>query len=443
MSNLALLGGEPAVKADPGNTFKWPIINAEMEERVLQVLRDGTMSDVDITKEFERGFAEWHGMEYGLGFNNGTASLHAAMFAVGIGCGDEIISPSTTYWATCLPALSLGASVVFADIHPESLCIDPGDIENRITERTKAIVVVHYVGWPADMDAIMEIARKHGLKVIEDTSHAHGSLYRGRMVGTFGDVSCFSLMSGKAFATGEAGIFLTNDRSVYERGLLFGHYARHAEIEDEDLKAVAGLPWSGCKYRMHQMSAAVGLVQLKKYPNEMAEIDRAMNYFWDLLEDIPGIRAHRPAEDSGLTMGGWYAPHGKFVAEELEGLSVKTFCRAVKAEGAFCAPGCNKALHQHPLFSEIDVYGHGKPTQCVNLPDEIECRTEEGSFPVTEGIQARVYFTPWFIRFHKEIIEEHAAAFRKVAENYRDLLPDDDSNEDHGAWGLSAGRKTE
>lgn len=443
MSQLALLGGAKAVKIDPADTFKWPIVNQEMEDAVVKVLRDGSMSGFDITRAFERGFAEWHGMTYAVGFNNGTAALHTAMFALGIGPGDEIICPSVTYWASCLPAMMLGATVTFADIDPDTLCVDPADIEKRISERTKAIVVVHYLGMPCDMDAITTIARRHGLKIIEDVSHAHGGLYKGQMVGTFGDASCFSLMSSKSFAVGEAGILLTNDRSVRDRALYFGFYLRHDEIEDETLKqGPLGIPAGGCKYRMHQMSSAVGLVQLKKYPREMAEIDKAMNYFWDLLEGVPGIRAHRPPKGSGSTMGGWYAAHGLYDPEELGGLSVKRFCEAVRAEGASCKPGCNRALHLHPHFRHGAASSDAKPR--ANLPEAVDCRETEWCLPVSEGIQSRTYFVPWFTRFRKEIIEEHAAAFRKVAENYQDLLPGDTGDDDSvgfGAWGLSAPMK--
>ncbi|MGB9717038.1 MAG: DegT/DnrJ/EryC1/StrS family aminotransferase [Thermoproteota archaeon] len=204
-SSLALLGGSKTVRSEPGDIFAWPIITREVEEAVLEVLRAGKMSDVDVTQKFEEEFAQWLGVEYALAHNTGTAALHSAMFGIGIGKGDEVICPSITYWASCLQVYSLGGTVVFADIDPETLCIDPMDIEHWITPRTKAIMVVHYLGMPADMDAIMKIAERNGLMVIEDCSHAHGALYKGRMVGTFGDVAGFSLMSGKSLACGEGG----------------------------------------------------------------------------------------------------------------------------------------------------------------------------------------------------------------------------------------------
>src|SRR5579871_1846966 len=168
MTQLALFGGSGAVKADPEDIFKWPIITREDEEAVLDVLRRGAMSGTDVTAAFEAEFAAWQGTKVALGFNNGTASLQAAMFACGVGVGDEVICPGMTYWASGLPCFSLGATLVFADIEPDTLCLDPNDLEHRITNRTRGIVAVHYAGHPADMDSIMEIARRHNIRVIED-----------------------------------------------------------------------------------------------------------------------------------------------------------------------------------------------------------------------------------------------------------------------------------
>jgi dTDP-4-amino-4,6-dideoxygalactose transaminase len=440
MTKLALLGGNKAVRTDPADMFNWPIVTKEMEDSVLEVLRAGKMSGIDVTQKFEKEFAEWHGVKYALAHNNGTAAIHGAMFGLGIGYGDEIICPSVTYWASCLPVYSLGGTVVFADIDPNTLCIDPRDIEHRISRRTKAIVVVHYSGMPADMDPIMEVARKYNLKVIEDASHAHGALYKGRLVGTIGDVGCFSIMSGKSFAAGEGGMMITNDRRVYERAIIFGHYERHSsDVQLSDLISGAGLPWGGYKYRMHQLTSAVGLIQLRKYREEMEEIDKAMNYFWDQLEGTKGIRAHRPAKGSGTTKGGWYYPLGFYRSEELGGLSIQRFCEAVRAEGAACSPGCNPPLHLHPVFNTIDVYGQGRPTRIANLPPNVDIRQPPGSLPVSERIVREVFSVPWFKHFRQEIIDEYVEAFRKVSEHYEDLIPGDTKvSEEAQSWGLTA-----
>lgn len=436
MSELAIFGGPTAVTKDPGDLFTWPIITREDEEAVLDVLHRGAMSGTDVTREFEKEFAKWQGLDLALGFSTGTAAIQSAMFGCKVGVGDEIICPTVTYWASGLQAYSLGATVVFANVDKNTLCIDPDDIEHRIGPRTKAIVVVHYTGHPCEMDKIMKIAKKHNVKIIEDVSHAHGGLYKGKMVGTFGDVAAMSLMSGKSLAIGEAGVLATNNREIYERAIAFGHYSRFhaADFETEDLKAHEGLPMGGYKYRMHQMSSAVGRVQLKYYNERMLEIRKGMNYFWDLLEGVPGIKAHRVDESTGSTMGGWYAPKGLYRPQELGGLSVTRFCEAVRAEGFDgCSPGCNLALHTHSLFQTLDVYGHGKPTRIANSSRDV--REMDKSLTPSEEIGALSYSIPWFKHFVPDLIEEYANAFKKAALNYKELLEDDPGNPaEIGGW---------
>ena len=281
-TKLAIDGGAKAIGEVDPELFRWPIVTSEDEEAVLDVLRRGAMSGTEITKRFESKFKNWMGMHFALGYPNGTESIRAAMWACGVGAGDEIICPSMTFWASAAQALSLGASVNFCDIDRNTLCIAPHDIEHRIGSRTKAIVVVHYAGHPCEMDEIMEIASRHKLKVIEDVSHAQGSLYKGRMCGTIGHVGAMSLMSGKSFATGEAGILVTNDRQIYENCVAYGHYERTGtasrfnepdnQITDATLARFSGVPIGGYKHRMNQLSSAMGLVQLKHYPSRIAEI---------------------------------------------------------------------------------------------------------------------------------------------------------------------------
>jgi len=424
---LAINGGPKATQTDPGDIFAWPIITKEDEDAVLEVLRRGGMSGIDVTIELEREFADWHGMQYALGHSTGTAALQAAMWGIGLGVGDELIAPSMTYWASALPALSLQATVVFAEVEAHTLCLDPDDIEHRITDRTKGIMVAHMRGYPAPMDRIIAVARKHDLKIIEDFSQAQGSRHKGQLVGTLGDVGACSLMSGKSLAAGEAGMLITNDRSIWERAIAWGHRERTAAtrwpgelqekyITDPELVPYAGYPWGGCKYRMHQLSSAVGRVQLKYYGERMADIDKAMTYFWGLLEGVPGIRAHCPPKDEGSDMGGWFGARGLYMPEELGGLSVDRFCEAVRAEGVqAAAPHRRPMLHLHPLFNDADIYGHGKPTRIAN--SDRDMRQPEGSLPVTEAVYDRVLGVPWFKHFDKTIIQEHALAFRKVAEN--------------------------
>jgi dTDP-4-amino-4,6-dideoxygalactose transaminase len=426
---LACNGGAQAITRDPGDIFTWPIVTQEDEEAVLAVLRrPGGASANDITKEFEREWAAWQGSTYALAYPNGTEALRAAMWAVGVGAGDEVICPSMTYWASCTSALTLGAAVNFADIDPVTLDIDPADIEHRIGPRTKAIMVVHYAGYPAPMDEIMAIARKHGVPVIEDVSHAHGALYKGQKVGTFGDIAAMSMMSGKSFAIGEAGMMVTNNPTYYERCISYGFYERTGvasrfnapdmQITMDELKPYAGVPMGGYKHRLNQMCSAMGRVQLKYYDARVAEIHAGMNRFWDLLDGVPGIRAHRPVAGSGSTMGGWYSPRGLYRAEELGGLPAAKFCEAVRAEGGasyWCYPGANGPLHLHPVFHTADIFRQGQPTMIAFGQRDV--RQGPGTLPVTERIGEIAFGIPWFKHDQPEIIEEYARAYRKVAEH--------------------------
>ncbi|MEE3232669.1 MAG: aminotransferase class I/II-fold pyridoxal phosphate-dependent enzyme [Candidatus Latescibacterota bacterium] len=422
MAELALFGGPKEIKVDGRDIFRWPIVTSEDENAVLEVLRRGAMSGTDVTLQFEQEIKEYFGSSYALCHNTGTAAIQAAMWACGLKRGDEVICQSMTYWGSALQAFSLGATVVFGEMDPQTLTLDPDDIESRITDRTKAIIVVHYSAYPTDMDPIMEIAGRHGVKVIEDVSHAQGGLYKGRLLGTIGHVGAMSIMSGKSLPAGEGGFLVTEDKEVYERAVAFGHYQRMPTLDDPCLNSSSGMPLGGYKYRMHQLSSAVGRVQLANYSGRMKVIQKAMNYFWDKMEGIPGIKAHRPAAESGSTMGGWYAAKGLYVAEELGGLSVSRFCEALNAEGVEyrIMPGANILMHLHPVMNEVDVYGDGRPTRIAFSDRDV--RQGLGSLPVTESLPEKCLSVPWFKHYRPEVIDEYVEAFRKVASRFEDLL---------------------
>ena len=435
MEKLALLGGTPVITDPPvKELFGWPIITEEDEAAALEVIRGNKFSGTDITEKFQDEFAEWQGRKYALAFCNGTASLSAAMFAIGLSMGDEIICPTKTYWASISQAINFGASAVFCNID-EHLSMDPDDIERCITEKTKAIMVVHYFAYPCDMDRIMAIAKKHGLLVIEDVSHAQGGLYKGKKLGTFGDIAAMSLMSGKSFAAGELGILVTDSRVYYERAIAYGHYERNDAkhiIECNDLLPYQKIALGGIKGRANQLCTAMARVQLKDYDERCAEIRRAMNYFWDLLEGLPGIRPIRVDESEGSNMAGWYSPHGLFVPEELHGLSSKRFCAAVKAEigGVKCSEGGNYCLHTHDFFKTFDFYGTGKPSRIAFADRDVR----EDDKLLEPSTRRYCFSVPWFKHFDKEWIERFALAFRKVIENHEQLLEGDDDKTEGGRW---------
>lgn len=417
---LALQGGPKAVAEPSTDITDWPIVTDEDKAAVLEVLSRGAMSNWDVTREFEREWAAYNGVRYAIAYPNGTAAIFGALYGAGVGYGHEVIAPAHTFWASITQVYSLGATPVFADIHPQTLCLDPAGIEKHITPRTKAIVVVHYNGHPADMDAIMAIARKHDLRVVEDVSRAQGSMYKGRMCGSIGDAAGASMMSGKAFPIGEGGMLMTNDREVYERAVCFSHTASHlGDLTMQKYIDCEEIPLGGFKGRLNQLASAMGRVQLRHYAQRIAEIQRAVNRFWQLLEGVPGLRPHR-ATWPDSDMGGWFYPLGHYAPEELGGLPVKKFVEAVAAEGAIVRPTWETPLHLKKIFNSIDIYGHGKPTRLAFADRDI--RQGIGSMPVAEGILQRTLMIPWFKHDRSEEIAQQAAAYRKVALRASDLL---------------------
>ena len=426
--DLALFGGCGAVSEGGEDPQVWPIIGREDEDAVLGVLRRGAMSANDVSLVFENELAGYFGVRSALTFPNGTESLRSALWALGVAAGDEVICPSMTYWASCAGALTLGAAVNFADCDSKTLCIDPGDIEHRIGPRTKVVIAVHYGAHPCDMDPILAIARRHGVKVLEDVSHAQGGLYKGRKLGSLGDAAGLSLMSGKSLVAGECGALLTNNRQVYERAVAYGFYERTGAgarwtgavaepfVTDPELLPYAGLPLGGVKHRVNQLASALGRAQLRRYPERMAEIDQAMRHFCDRLDVMPGLRCIRVGGKDGSTMGGWYAAHVAYDPAAFGGAPVARFCEAVAAEGVLGVnPGANMPLHTHPLFHTADIFGQGKPTMVAFGQRDV--RQGPGSLPATERANETTFSLPWFKRLVPEVMDQYIAAFRKVADN--------------------------
>lgn len=443
MKKLAIFGGEPLFKdeicKEVKDMMKWPIITKEDEDAALDVIRNNSFSARDITEKFEREFADWIGTKYAAAFCNGTMSLAAAMFAIGLGKGDEIICPTKTYWASAVQATTFGASAVFCNVD-ENLSMDPDDIERLISDKTKAIMVVHYVAYPADMDRIMAIAKKHNLLVIEDVSHAQGGLYKGKRLGTFGDIGAMSLMSTKSFSAGELGIIVTNNKKLHERALAYGHYDRNTEeyiTESEDLFPYYRIALGGVKGRANQLCSAIARVQLKYYDERCKEIRKAMNYFWDLLEDVPGISGIRADESQGSNSAGFYCAPGKYIPEELNGLDIEIFAKAVNAQlgGGFewIVPGANYCLHTHNFFKTFDFDHNGQPSRIANLDRDV--RELDKSLKQSEATQKRCFYAPWFKIYNQEWLEKIANEIKFVVENHEQLLNIEENKKSaQGKW---------
>lgn len=278
--------------------IEWKITLSDIDldereiESVTEVLRTKWLSMGLVTQQFEKEFAKYLGVKYAFGVSNGTAALHIANRVLGIREGNEVIVPSLTFVATANSVLYCGAKPVFADItSQENFNISPDDISKKITRKTKAITVVHYGGYPCDMDAIMEIANNNGLKVIEDAAHAPGAEYRGKKCGTIGDVGCFSFFANKNLVTGEGGMVVTNDDTLAEKirimrshgmtALTWDRHKGHAHsYEVVDI---------GFNYRINEMASALGLVQLGKLDGNNERRRKIVEMYRKELEDVPGV----------------------------------------------------------------------------------------------------------------------------------------------------------
>ncbi len=414
-TELALHGGPKAVTIeDPEG---WRAFGREEVDLVGRMAADAELSGngAGITKEFEEGFARYVGRPYALSQMSGTTTLWAAYFAVGVGPGDEVIHPTYAWIGSVAPAVFLGARPVFCEVDPQTLTADPEDIERRITVRTRAICVVHLFGNPCDMDAIMEISRRYGIPVIEDCSHAHGAEWDGKVVGSIGEIGCFSLKGeGRgALSVGEGGIVVTEKREYYERLLICGHLNRVGVIEELTRPEYRALRNSclGIKLRAHALGMGLGREQVRKL-DEVNEKRRAVHRRLNrIAEEIPGLEPVVVLEKA--TPGGFYGYRLLYRPEALGGLSAETFVEALQAEGAEVA-GCDfPLLHTLRLFAEgFDLYGENRGPLAGDYPGY-----KEGDLPVSEAVHKRVLALPGFTDPKPGVLEAYMEAFRKVAAN--------------------------
>ncbi|MBC7334373.1 MAG: DegT/DnrJ/EryC1/StrS aminotransferase family protein, partial [Actinobacteria bacterium] len=235
-----------------------PSIGKEEIRSVLKAVKSGWVSSKgEFIEKFEKKFADYHRVKEAVSTSNGTTALHLALKSLGIEKNDEVIVPVLTFAATANAVIYCNAKPVFVDIHPKYWCIDPQKIEEKITEKTRAIIPVHLYGHPCDMDWITDIAEDHGLYVVEDAAESHGAEYKGKKVGTFGDIACFSFYGNKIITTGEGGMCITNNEELAkEMRILRDHGMRPDKKYWHDK--------IGFNYRMTNLQAALGIVQLKK-----------------------------------------------------------------------------------------------------------------------------------------------------------------------------------
>ncbi len=337
---LAIQGGVP-IRQKPFPA--WPIWDENEERQLLEVLHSGNWGMLAGPKvhAFERTFAKYQQAKYGICVVNGTAALEVALSALGVGPGDEVITTPYTFVATINAVLMLGAIPILVDVNPETIGIDVTQIEDAITSKTKAILPVHIAGQPADMDAILTIAEKHGLRVAEDACQAWGAEWCGQRVGALGELGTFSFQASKNITAGEGGIIVTNDDKLADICWSLHNVGRRkGGLWYEHVR----LGWN---YRLTEWQGAVLLAQLAR-ADELAE-RRSRNalYLSEALKSIPGIQ---PFEvDPRVTRHAWHIFTFRYRSEEFGGMSRDRFIEVMQAEGIPCAPGY-VPLNQSPAL---------------------------------------------------------------------------------------------
>ena len=361
---LAIHGGTP-VRTEPLAQHRWSIGDEE-REALMDVMdgADESWGEAGYGRKLEDQFAGLHGVKYAFGTDSGTSAIHSAIAAVNPEPGDEIITSPVTDIGTVLGILIQNAIPVFVDWDADTFNMDPADIERRITDRTRAILVVHWGGNPCDMDAIMDIGRRHDLVVIEDCSQAHFAEYQGQLVGTIGDMACFSLGSKLITAAG-GGMFISNNEKFARRAKGFANKGSEYDELRNSLRPTTEFRGSERRYEFlgdfHQMSplmAAVGYAQLQKVEQTLAARRRVADIVDEMVAEVPGFV--RPKVRPGDKMS-YYIYCYKTEEEEI-GASPEQFAEALQAEGIDNTPGVlvGQPLYKFPLFAEENTYGKSR-----------------------------------------------------------------------------------
>ncbi len=388
MAELAIFGG-PKVRSNPFPQYK--TIGDEEKRAVMDVMDSGVLSGFlgawssdflggERVKKLECEWTEHFKVAHAVSVNSATSGLNVAVGALGVGPGDEVLVSPYTMSASAACVLVYNAIPVFVDILPDTFCLDPEAVRRAITPRTKAIVVVDLFGHPFEADQIMQIAREHGLKVIEDAAQAYGASYHGRPAGTLADIGIFSLNVHKTIQCGEGGICVTNDPELADRMRLIRN---HAEVVVKDMGIKNIVNMIGFNYRMCEIEAAIASEQLKKVDDLAAVRVENADYLTQRLRLFPGITP--PSLKPGLKHG-YYGYPVRYDAKVV-GINRDLFVAALRAEGVPAKSGYVEPIYLQPLYQQRIAYGtKGCPFTC-SFNKDIKVSYAKGLCPVAERMQ--------------------------------------------------------
>ncbi len=425
-SRLAIHGGPRTVP--PGLKRPWPEITQEDKDAVLAVLERRVLSGVHGPEAtaLEQDWAEFTGSRYALSFNSGTAALHSALFAAGVGPGDEVITSVFSFSGSFHPILQQNAIPIFVDIDPRTYNLDPKKIEAAISDRTKVLMPVHIHGLPADMDEVLALAEKYSLLVLEDACQAHGATYKDRMAGSMGEMGCFSLNVTKNLSGGEGGFLVTDKEEYAERAKMIRTFGEKVLKEKEKIRPYYSYS-IGWNYRTQELPAAFARSQLKRLPHYNAIAQRNGHYLNQELAKIPGlIPPYIPPDRTTI----YHKYRIRFDPQAL-GLKIPAtefrnrLVEALEAEGVAATLWHVTPLTSFPLFQKLDEgYGKGCPWSCPYYGKEISYNPAaypEASRLLDTSLVINDEPHPIYIQ-DLELMEYYVEALHKIWDNLDELL---------------------
>ena len=373
-NKLAVLGGEPVVK---GKTWpKWPFVDEKMIEEITKTVRSGIWCRIQspngTVPTFEKEYAALMGTKFALGVGSGTQALSTCVEALGIGPGDEVITSPYTDMGTISSILTSRALPVMADLDTESFQLDPDEVEKRITENTKAIMPVHIMGQPCNMERIMAIAKKHKLKVIEDACQAHLGVYQGKVMGTIGDVGCFSFQTSKTISCGEGGGIIGNNEELMDKCYTVQNHGTARSGRSETI---------GAKYRMNEFEGAILLAQMAGAKERFALRNKNAAYLTSKLKNFPGLVPQKLYK--GTESGSFYLYTMSYHKEHFNNAPRDKFLKALSAEGISMSPYISNGLHKEPW---VDHIINLKVYQKMYSPERLKQYREQIAYPKCDQV---------------------------------------------------------
>ena len=410
MSKLAILGGTP-VRKKP--ISPWPIYDENEKKYLIKVLksREWGKTSGKINQEFEEKFSRFQKVKHAITVCNGTVAIRIALFAAGVGPGDEVIVPSYTFIATATAVLEANAIPVFADIDENTFNISPESIKQLITKRTKAIIPVHFAGAPANMDKIMKIAKEYNIVVIEDAAQAQGSTFNKKGVGSFGAAGTFSFQLSKNMTAGEGGAIVTNDNSIAAKIYSFHNCGRRPNNAWYLHFGIGG------NYRLSEFQAGILLAQLEREENNLLIRQKNAQYLDGLLSQVNGIT---PASYGNEIKSSYYLFIMKYNKEAFNNLSKTKFVEALNAEGINTLGGYPFPLYKQPMFTKRNFWKYGCPGSCSFYNQDIDY--SHIHHPISEKACETGFWFPNFVLYgSKKDTENIVEAIYKIQQHSDEL----------------------